>query len=138
MLVFFSLLVYSLSKASGAFFGQTLNIRKVSFEFLILILVGLPLVILLVKYVIVRGGANSVEKLPLRELIKWILDVRPLIIYSYAGELKFTRVVFFLATGFILYSVIKYLLDSGIPKLGLLLNHRGTPFLFLTLVFVIE
>jgi hypothetical protein len=121
----------------GAFFGNTLNIRKTGVEALLLLLAGLPMVILLGKYLSIRSGGTLTERLPMRELIKWILDVRPLIIYSYTGEVNFTRVLLIIALGLGLYSIIKYLLHSGIPPLSLIINHRGTPYLFLALVFII-
>ena len=138
VLMLISLITYSLSIAFTAYLNKSLNVRKTVLEISILILVAIPLLILLSRYLGSRAGStSSVVRLPWKELIKWILDARPLIIYSYTGELKFTRVLFFLGSGLLLYNLIKYFRKPGINGLVRLLSQGGTPFLFLSFLFIL-
>lgn len=137
VLVFSAILGYSLSNALEKILYRSHNLKDLPIEFTVILLAGLPFVVLLVKYLTSRWGSSTVIKLPIKELLKWIVDVRPLIIYHYPQELKYTRWLFYLATGLFLYACVKYFFSTGTIRLKPMLQSKSTPFFLITIFFLV-
>ncbi len=113
------------------------NYRRSLIEILIIILTGLPTLIFTYSYISIWNVPDISTRLPLNELIKWIVDVRSLIIHNYVAEVKFSRLIFFTAIGLFLYLITKYTLKKDKKLNSIKLNSPKFFFGLLTIIFLI-
>ena len=85
--------------------NKTFNKKKYFIEFLSLITVSLPFIVLFASFILNREHISSNNRLPVNELIQWIKDIRSLIIYNYSRELIFTRIIFYIIFSLIIITI---------------------------------
>ncbi|MFC2081298.1 hypothetical protein ACFLR8_03725, partial [Bacteroidota bacterium] len=98
---------------------------------------GLPSLVFAYRYLSIWNPPDYSTRLPLNELLKWIFDVRSLIIHNYVAEAKFSRIIFIVAVGLFLFSIIKFSLCKARDKLHIKLNSPQFFFGILSMIFLI-
>lgn len=82
--IIYSFKNYTGSKASSIF-------KKISRELILLLIISLPCLIFALIFINSITFPQSKEHLPTAELVKWLSDVRCLIVYDYIEEEKLTK-----------------------------------------------
>jgi hypothetical protein len=110
--------------------------QKYLIDLLLLLAISLPALILLYKFLIVKEVPSLNNRLPVAELVKYIVDVKPIIIHNYLAEVKFTRILFILVLVLFTYSAFKFFIELKHFQLKQSLLSIKTYLFLITLIFL--
>ncbi len=110
--------------------------KKYIIDLFLIMAISLPTLVLLYKFLIVRGIPSINTRFTFHELLNQIVNVRPLIIHNYIDKIKYTRIIFYLVLVLLAYSTFKFLIEIKHTQIKQLIKSVRTYLFLITLVFI--